>query len=106
LNNTLDKKTSSLISLCKRAGLLRAGEENCVKALQKGEAKLVIISEDASDNTKKKFVNKAFFYKVPVIVLGSKQELGRLTGSAATSSIAITDMNLSEKIKDAIGSGG
>ena len=103
---TPDKRTASLISLCKRAGLLKAGETSCEKALQNGEAKLVIISLDASDNTKKKFTNKAFFYNTPVIFFGTKEELGKLTGRGLSSSIVITDSNLSEKIKSAAVSDG
>lgn len=81
---------------------MKAGEENCEKALRSGEAKLVIISRDASENTKKKFINKAFFYKVPAILYGQKQELGRLTGKSASSSICITDASLGERIKNAV----
>ena len=101
-NNAVDKKASSLISLCVRAGLAASGEAKCEKTMQQGKAKLVIISCDASDNTKKKFTNKAFFYKVPVVFYGSKQELGKLTGAGVTSSICVTDKNLSERVTSAI----
>jgi len=100
--NDPDRKIFSLISLCVRAGLLKAGEEKCEKALRNGNAKLVIISRDASENTKKKFLNKSFFYKVPAVIYGRKDELGKLTGAGVSSAVCVTDRNLSEKIKNAI----
>jgi len=102
----IKKRTASLISLCVRAGLTEAGGTKCEKAMQNNEAKLVIISVDASENTKKKFVNKAYFYNVPVLFFGNMHELGKLTGAGFTSSIAITDVNLSKKIKDIVESAG
>ena len=81
---------------------MMTGEENCEKALRSGKARLVIVSRDASDNTKKKFSNKAFFYGVPVIYYGQKQELGKLTGKSATSSMCVMDDGFAGKIKDAI----
>ena len=105
-DNVLNKKAASLISLCSRAGMLKAGEEKCEKALRSGEGKLVIISCDASGNTKKKFENKSFFYKVACMRLGMKEELGKLTGSGLTSAIVVTDLNFSKKIVEAVETAG
>ena len=98
----LKKQIYSLISLCSRASLLRTGEEKCEKTLRNGEAGLVIISGDASANTKKKFINKAFYYNVPAFIYGSKEELGKLAGKGSASSLCVTDNNLSVKIKNLI----
>ena len=101
-NDAKDKKISSLISLSVRAGLTAYGETMCEKALRNGEAQLVIISRDASDNTKKKFTQKAFYYNVPVVFYGDKSELGKLTGAGSTSSVCVTDKNFSQMITEAI----
>ena len=98
----MDKKASSLISLCLRAGHLKYGETQCEKALRDGDARLVILSDDASANTKKKFVNKAYHYKVPVLFYGDKYELGKLTGAGVTSSVCVTDLSLSNLVRDAV----
>jgi len=102
LSDADHKKILSLISLSVRAGLAAFGEVRCEKALKSGEAKLVVISCDASKNTKKKFNQKAFYYKVPVVFFGGKSELGKLTGAGNTSSVCVTDTNLSHKISNAI----
>ena len=51
----LKNKFFSMLSLCQRAGRLVSGELPCENAVKSGKAKLLIIAEDASANTKKKF---------------------------------------------------
>lgn len=89
----MDNKNVSILSLCQKAGFLKSGEFSCEKALQQKVAKLVIIASDASDNTKKKFVNKAFFYEVPSIVYGTKDELSSTIGKQNRATLIITDEN-------------
>ena len=50
------------------------------KAVKTGKASLVIVSEEASDNTKKMFSNMCTYYKVPLYMLGEKEELGHAMG--------------------------
>ena len=50
-------KFYSLLGLCKRAGKLAAGEVAAEQAVRKKTAYLLILAEDASANTKKKFRN-------------------------------------------------
>ena len=45
----------SFLGLATKAGKLISGEETCERALKLGKVFLVIVSDDASDNTKKKF---------------------------------------------------
>ena len=47
----------SLIGIAKKAGKIAAGEFQTENAVKAGKASLVIISEEASENTKKKFRN-------------------------------------------------
>lgn len=48
-------KALSRLGLATRAGKLISGEEIVLKAIRSGEAKLVLLAGDASDNTRKKF---------------------------------------------------
>ena len=50
-------KTLSLIGLATRAGKTASGEFCTEREVKAGKAKLVILAEDASGNTKKKFQN-------------------------------------------------
>ena len=50
-------KILSLIGLATKAGRTVSGEFSTEKEVKSGRAALVIVADDASDNTKKKFKN-------------------------------------------------
>ncbi len=93
-----DRKISSLISLCQKSGKLVSGEFACEKALRDGQAKLTIISSDASDNTKKKFINKSFFYNVKCYVYGDSSGVFAATGKQNRKTIIVTDQSFAFEI--------
>ena len=98
----MDRKISSLLSLSAKAGMLSTGEETAEKLLQKGAAKLVIIAEDASENTKKKFVNKCFYYQKPIRVFGEKVLLSKCVGKTGRTVYVITDSGFAERLQTLI----
>ncbi len=85
------KKALNLLSLAQRAGKLSSGEFMVEKSVKEGKAYLVILAQDASKNTKKKFYNMCTYYHVPVTELSSKDELGHSIGRTERSSLALTD---------------
>ena len=91
MNNPADKKILSMFGLAARAGRIASGEFQTETAVKEGTAQLVIVAEDASDNTKKLFHDKCSFYKVPVITFGTKEELGHAIGKEFRASLAILD---------------
>lgn len=91
-------KVLSLLGLAKRAGKVVSGEFSTETAVKAGKAFLVIVSEEASDNTKKKFNNMCTYHKVPVYFYGSKEELGRCIGQEFRASLAVMDQGFSEAI--------
>ena len=52
------KKVFSLIGLAMRAGKVVSGDDSTLLELKKGRVKLVLIAEDASNNTQKLFKDK------------------------------------------------
>ncbi len=92
-------KVYSMLGLATKAGKVVSGEFATDKSVKGGKAWLVIVSEDASDNTKKMFSNMCEFYEVPRYFFGTKEELGHAIGKAMRSSLAITDENFAESIK-------
>ena len=87
-------KVLSLIGLSTKAGKIVSGEFSTEKAVKTGKAWLVIVSAEASDNTKKKFHNMCTYYEVPCYDFGGKEELGRAMGKEFRASLAVTDENL------------
>ena len=60
----------------------------------------MIVAEDASDNTKKLFMNKCDYYKVPIFITGSKDELGSVTGNQSRASLAVIEQGFAKAIID------
>ena len=70
--------------------------------MKTGDAMLVIVAEDASDNTKKLFTDKCSFYEVPVYIFGTKESLGRAIGKDFRSSLAVCDAGLAQAVENAL----
>lgn len=81
-----------------KAGKIASGEFASEKAVKSGDAYLVILSEDASQNTKKKFQNMADWRSVPTEIYLDKQSLGRYIGKGERSVLAVLDKNFAGMI--------
>lgn len=92
------QKVLNLIGLATRAGKTASGEFSTEKAVKAGKASLVVVSEEASDNTKKMFTNMCTYYKVPIRCFGGKGELGHAMGKEMRASLAVTDAGLAKAI--------
>ena len=79
------KKLLSLIGLATRARKVVSGEFSTEKSVKSGRSRMVIVSEEASDNTKKMFTNMCAHYKVPIYLFGTKDELGHARSFALLS---------------------
>ena len=88
----------SLLGIAMKGRNLLSGEFQTLEAVKKGSAMLVIIAEDASDRTRKLFTDKCSFYHVPVVVFGTRQELGRAIGKDLRSSLGVCDAGLADAI--------
>ena len=91
-------KVFSLLGIAMRGHNLVSGELQTLNAIKNGSAMLVIIAEDASDNTRKLFTDKCSFYNVPVRMYGQKEELGRAIGKDLRSSLGVCDAGLADTI--------
>lgn len=59
--------------------------------------KLILLLEEASENTKKKVVNFATYYKVPLYVIKEKT-IASFLGGRSINVISVKDINASKKI--------
>ena len=81
-----------------KAGKLVSGEYLVEKAVKEMKACLVVIAEDASDNTKKHFSDMCRYRNIPIRFFGAKEEIGRTIGKAYRASIAVTDEGFAKSI--------
>ena len=91
-------KIYSLLGLAQKAGKVESGEFATEKCVKSGMAWMTIVSEDASDNTKKMFSNMCEFYEVPRYFFGTKEQLGHAIGKGMRSSLAITDEGFAKSL--------
>lgn len=92
-------KILSMLGLAEKAGKIASGEFSTEKAVKSHQAYLVVIATDASDNTKKMFRNMCVFYKVPMYIYGTKEELGHYIGKQYRASLAVTDQGFSKSLE-------
>ncbi len=95
-------KVLSLISLAMKAGKIVSGEFSTEKEVKSGRASAVVVAEDASDNTKKKFQNMCDFYQVPIYFYADKDTLGHAMGKEFRASLAILDTGFAKGMKKAM----
>lgn len=91
-------KVLGTLGLAMRAGSIACGEFLTEEAIRSGKAKLVIVAEDASDNTKKKFRNSCRYYRVPFALFGSKETLGKAVGKEFRASMAVLNPGFAASI--------
>ena len=92
------KKFSGLLSLSNKARSLEAGEAKAEGAIKSQKAKLIIVTEDASDNTKKKFSDMAAYRSIPIIFIGDRYETGRCIGREFAVTCCITNEGFAKKM--------
>ncbi|EKY22109.1 50S ribosomal protein L7ae-like protein [Clostridium celatum] len=91
-------KFFNFLGLAKRSGNLIEGYSKCDEQRNRRNFYLVILSNDASDSTKKKFKNHCKEKNIPLIENFSKEELGSPIGREEIKVLAIVDKNMAEKL--------
>ena len=91
-------KILSMIGLATKAGKTVSGEFCTEKEVKTGRAALVIVADDASANTKKKFQNMCDFYEVPIYFYKDKDALGHAMGKEFRASLAVLDEGFAKGI--------
>ena len=92
------KKLLNMIGLATRARKVVSGEFSTEKSVKSGRSHLVIVSGEASDNTKKMFTNMCAYYKVPIYLFGTKDELGHAMGKEFRASVSVEDAGFAKSM--------
>ena len=92
------KQILSQLGIAMKAGKLVSGEFQVEKAVKEMKAHLVVIAEDASENTRKHFSDMCQFRQIPIRFFGKKEEIGNAIGKAYRASIAVTEKGFAESI--------
>lgn len=87
------------MGIATKSGNLVSGEFSTEKAVKERKAALVLVANDASDNTKKMFTDKCTYYNVPIYFFGVKNDLGHAIGKEFRASLAVFDKGLANAIE-------
>lgn len=91
-------KFFNFLGLAKRSGNIVEGYSKCDDLRNNVDFYMFIISNDASDSTKKKFKKHCIAKDIMVIEDFTKEELGSAVGRPEVKIIAISDENIAEKL--------
>ena len=94
----MNDKIYSILGMAQKAGRLISGESMVVDSIRSGNAKLVIVAGDASDNSKKLYTDKCGSYNVKIFEYGEKEKMGYAIGKAERSAVAVEDEGFAKAI--------
>ena len=92
----MQDKIYSFLGLIQKSGLISSGDDTVERDIKKHFCKLLVIAEDCSENTRKRFENLARHNSVEYIYFGTKERLGGSIGKGERAVISIRDGNLSK----------
>ena len=87
-----------MLGLSVKAGGAVFGEGAAKDSLKANNSALIIVSGDASANTKKKFRQSSNFYSVPYFEFGDRYSLGKACGREFAVVISITNEGLGNRL--------
>ena len=95
-------KVLNTLGMCACARKISYGE-TLLKDIKNKKVYLVVVASDASDNSKKKIIDKCIYYKCEYVVCLNKESITKSIGRVdLVSSIGIKDYNLVKKLKENI----
>ena len=101
-SETMKNKLLSYMGFARKSGNLVSGSNTCSITMKKGKVKLLLIAEDASDNTKDKMTSEAKARGVCVMIYGDGEEMSHAVGESGRTVFGITDGNFAHVIKEEI----
>ena len=95
-------KFYSYLGLATRAGKAVSGEDAVEGAVRRGRVVLMLIAQDASENTLRKFSSLARHHGIHALRAGTKTLLGQAMGKAPRAIVGITDRGFARVIKASV----
>ncbi len=91
-------KLTAYIGFAARAGKIKSGDFTCEKLMKQKKVQLMLLSSDASENTREKY--EALCGRCDIACLYI-DDLGRLIGKEAHKTAAVTDRHFAGIIREA-----
>ncbi len=92
------KKVDSYLGFATKSRNLVSGYHSCLHGMKQKKIKLLILSEDLSENTVKKLSKVAELEEIPIRIYGKTEELSKITSSSERGAFGITDVKFADAI--------
>jgi ribosomal protein L7Ae-like RNA K-turn-binding protein len=102
----MEDKIYSFLGLAAKAGKVISGEGASELAVKSNKAKFVIVAEDASENTAKRFIDMCGYRNLNLRRFGRKEMLGKRIGKEIRAVVAITDKGFADRLIELIDGNG
>ena len=94
----MQSKLLTMMGFAQKSGNMVSGENTVELYIPRKKISLVIITEDASDNTRERFISMAERYQVPYIVWGDREILSHAIGKYNRAVYGVTNKKFSREI--------
>lgn len=92
------KKVDSYLGFAAKSRSLISGYYTCLHSIKQKKLKLLILSEDLSENTTNKMIKLSEENGIPSRIYGKSVELSKATGNRGRGVFGITDKNFADII--------
>lgn len=99
----MKNRLMTMLGFAKKSGNLLSGEGITLENIKKNKVKVVILANDASENTAKRIKDKAGYRGIPVVELLTREELGKAIGGQERVVVSITDLKFAQSILVIVG---
>lgn len=89
----------SFLGLANRAGAVERGTEAARQALRRGEACLVLVARDSSEQQKQKVIKLSRAQGVPNVEIADRAALGAAVGRGPLTAVAVTDASFASELE-------
>ncbi len=96
------EKIHSYLGFARRSRNLISGYNACIYGIEKRKIRLLVLTADLSENTKKKFQAAAESGNVPLRIYGTMEAMEEMTGEVGRGVYGVTDRNLAKAIMEEI----
>lgn len=98
----MNHKVLTLLGFAQKAGKIVSGETGCTASIKQKKAFLVIVSEDASDNTKNLIKSLCQTNRINCVEWGSKIDIGISIGKSPRAAIGVMEKRFADAIREVL----
>lgn len=95
----MNERFLTMLGMCAKAGKCAFGETACLSSVRSRKARLMLVSSDASENSKKRFRDSCLSGNVPMILTG--EPIDAAAGKPGRKFIAVTDADFAKAVSGA-----